>query len=212
MGAGSPAVVQIFLAHFGHAALFALLVLGGLGVPVPEELLQLTGGYLARRAVLMFWPTLVAAWAGIVLGDVLFFLLARRHGPRLLARPSVSRLLTSRRQALLERHFARHATLTIMVARHASALRLPAFALAAVHGVRPLTFLLADGLSALISVPLVVSLGWFFAERIETVRRDLRIAELIVGVVAVGLFIAWLGQRAWRARRAARDRSAERAG
>jgi membrane protein DedA with SNARE-associated domain len=71
---------------------------------------------------------------------------------------------------------------TIMVARHTSGLRLAAYALAALNGARPTTFVMADGLSALISVPLVVSLGWLFADHIETVKRDLHGAELLVGL------------------------------
>jgi membrane protein DedA with SNARE-associated domain len=199
-------VLQSLLAHFGHLALFSLLVAGGVGVPVPEELLQLTSGYLARRGVLVFWPTVAAAWLGIVVGDGLFFHLARRHGPRLLERPRVARWVTPRRRAFLERHFARHALLTIMAARHASGLRLPTFALAAVHGVTLRTFLVADGLSALLSVPLVVWLGWYFAGHIEAVKRDLHEAELLVAAGVVALLVTWWAVQAWQARRAARQR------
>jgi len=198
--------VQALLAHFGHLAVFAFLVAGGLGAPVPEELVQLTAGYLARRGLLQFAPALGAAWLGIVVGDALFFLLARRHGPRLLASRTVSRFLTPRRRELLERHFARHAVLTIMVARHASAFRLPAFALAAVHGVRPAVFVAADAASALVSVPLVISLGWFFAARIEELRRDLQRVELGVAAAGVLFLLGWWGLRTWQARRAARER------
>jgi membrane protein DedA with SNARE-associated domain len=201
-------VLQSLLAHFGHLAVFSLLVAGGLGVPVPEEILQLTAGYLARRGVLVFWPTVAAAWLGLVLGDALFFRLARSQGHRLLATRQVARLLTPRRRAFLERHFARHAVLTIMVARHASGFRLPAYALAAVHGVRFGTFVAADGASALVSVPLVVGLGWAFAGHIEAVKRDLHAVELLVAAGVVILLASWWVLRAWQARRAARDRSA----
>jgi membrane protein DedA with SNARE-associated domain len=199
-------VIQSLLAHFGHLALFGLLVVGGLGVPVPEELLQLTAGYLAQRGVLHFWPSVAAAWLGLVVGDGLFFVLARRHGPRLLESRHVARWLTPRRRAFLERHFARHAVLTIMVARHASGFRLPAYALAAVHGVRLRTFLLADGLSAMASVPLVIWVGWYFASHIEAVKRDLHQAELLVVAGLVLLLLGWWGVNAWQARRAARER------
>jgi membrane protein DedA with SNARE-associated domain len=198
-------VLQTLLAHFGHLAVFALLVAGGLAVPVPEELVQLTAGYLAKRGVLVFWPTVAAAWLGIVVGDALFFHLARRHGPRLLERRPVARLLTARRRAFLERHFARHAVLTIMVARHASAFRLPAYALAAVHGVRLRTFVVADGISALASVPLVIWAGWFFAGHIEELKRDLHEVELLVAAGVLALLLAWWALQAWQARRARRD-------
>ena len=199
--------MQALLVHFGHLAIFVLLVLGGLGVPVPEELIQLTAGYLARRGLLLFWPSVGAAWLGIVVGDALFFLLARRHGPRLLASRRVAGLLTAKRRAFLEGHFERHAVLTIMVARHASAFRLPAYALAAVHGVRPLTFALADGVSAMLSVPLVVSLGWYFADHLEDVKREVHEAELGLAILVAVLLVGWWALRAWLTRRAAREQA-----
>lgn len=188
------------LTRFGYVAIFGSLVAGGLGVPVPEELVQLTTGYLARRGVLEFVPAVACAWAGIVMGDFLFFRLARRHGEQLLARPHVARLLTPSRRAFFDRHFERHAFLTVMVARHTSGLRLAAYALAATHGVRPLTFVLADGLSALASVPLVVTLGWYFAARLEEVKKRVHEVELATAVAVAVATAIWIGVKWWRGR------------
>jgi membrane protein DedA with SNARE-associated domain len=194
-------VVYRLLTHFGYLAIAGLLVGGGVGMPVPEELVQLTAGYLARREVLELPYAIAAAYVGIVTGDVLFFHIAQRHGDRLLEARHVRRILTPARRELFERHFARHAFLTIMVARHTSGFRIPAYALAATHGVRARTFVLADALSALLSVPLVVTLGWYFAGEIETVRHRVHEVELVlVAAVAAGV-AGWL---AWRRRR---DRS-----
>jgi membrane protein DedA with SNARE-associated domain len=188
------------LTQFGYLALVASLVLGGLGMPVPEELVQLTAGYLARRGILDFAPALACTWGGIVLGDFLFFRLARSHGEKLLARRHVARLLTPARRAALDRHFDRHAFLTVLVARHTSGFRLAAYALAATHGVPSRTFVLADGISALLSVPLVVTLGWWFAGRIDEVRRRIHHVELaLLAAILVGVGI-WLAVRWWRDR------------
>ena len=184
-----------FLTQFGYAAITGLLVAGGVGVPVPEELIQLTAGYLARREVLAFAPALIAAYCGIVAGDLLLFKLAQRHGERLFDRLRVSRLFTPQRRAWLENHFARHAFLTIMVVRHTSGLRVPAYILAATHQVRARTFLLADALSALLSVPLVVSLGYLFASRIEEVKRHVHEVELLLAVAAILVTVVYVLRR-----------------
>jgi membrane-associated protein len=189
-------MVQRLLQHFGYAAAALLLVGGGVGVPVPEELVQLTVGFLAHERTLLLVPGIVACWTGIVAGDFLFFTLARRHGERVVESRPVRRLLTPRRRAWLERHFARHAFWTLVVARHTSGLRLPAYALAATHGVRPHTFLLADGLSAMISVPLVVSVGYLLAHHLAEAHRDVRRVELgILAAVALALGIAFAIRR-----------------
>jgi membrane protein DedA with SNARE-associated domain len=198
-------VLLSLLTHFGYLAVFLLLVAGGVGVPVPEELIQLTAGFMARRGLLSFWPAVLVAWTGLVLGDFLFFRLGRAHGPALLDSPRVARVLTPARRAFVERHFTRHAILTIMVARHASGFRLPVYALAgASNRVRSHTFLLADGLSAAFSVPLVLGAGWYFAAHLEEVKKRLHEIELAVAaVVALALVAWWL----WN-RRQARRRSA----
>ncbi len=181
-------MVDRLLGQFTYLAIFGLLVGGGVGLPFPEELTQLGAGFLARSGRVSFGPALATAWTGILIGDWLLFRLGRRHGPRVLSLPAVARVLTPRRRRLLESHFARHAFLTIAVGRHASGLRFPTFALAGASGVPTRTFLLADGLSALVSVPLVMGLGWFFASRLEEVKADLRKAEL--GLAALVLAVA----------------------
>ena len=185
-------MLQDLLGHFTYAALFGLLVAGGLGVPVPEELVQLTSGYLARRGILSLLPTMVVAWAGIVVGDYLLFRLGRSHGPRILDSRHVARVLTPGRRAFIERHLASHSILTIVVARHASGLRLPVFALAGASGVRSATFLLADGLSALASVPLVVWAGWYFAGHVQELKQRVRwveIALLLTVAAGAGIWV-----------------------
>jgi membrane protein DedA with SNARE-associated domain len=196
-------MLQDFLGHFTYAAVFGLLVAGGVGVPVPEELIQLTVGYLARRGVLSLVPGIVVAWAGLLVGDFLLFRLGRSHGPRFLESRHVARVFTPRRRAFVERHFARHPILTIVLARHASGFRLPVFAMAGASGVRSTTFLLADGLSAMASVPLVVGAGWYFAGHIEELKREIRWVELGVAVAALLGAAAWFLLARRRERKAA---------
>ena len=94
-----------FLEHFGYAAVFGLLLVAGVGVPIPEELTQLTAGVLAHEGVLDLRLAIAVVWAGILAGDVLLFELARRHGPRILETRAARRVLTPRltiRTALLK--------------------------------------------------------------------------------------------------------------
>ncbi|HEY6105308.1 MAG TPA: DedA family protein [Anaeromyxobacteraceae bacterium] len=193
-------LVQL-LTHLTYVAIFGLLVAGGLGIPVPEEMVQLTSGYLAHQGLLSFLPALVVTWLGLVVGDFLLFRLGRRHGPALLSSRRLARLLTPARRAFIERHFARHAVLTIMAARHASGFRLPVFALAGASGVPSRTFLLADGASALVSVPLVMGLGWLFAGHVEELKKDVHEIELLVAGLAALSFAAWVVIARWRKRR-----------
>ncbi len=195
-------VVESLVSRFGYLGIFLLLAGAGTGVPIPEEPTQLLGGALAQRGTLSFLAVLVTCWAGIVAGDLAWFHLARRLGPRVLDRRPVRKVLTPERRARIEGHLARHGFVTVMISRHLSGLRLPAFALAATHGVSRRTFLLADGLSALLSVPLVVGAGYLGARHLTSAGAEVRRAELIaVVVVGVGL-VTWLVVRHLRRGRA----------
>ncbi len=108
----------------------------------------------------------------------------------------LARLLTPRRRRALEVHYARHAVLTVMAGRFAAGLRLPFFALAGASGVPWRTFLLADALAALISVPVVLGLGWFFASALEEARARLRLAGTGIALLVIrGLVVAAVRRR-----------------
>ncbi|MFY3743696.1 DedA family protein [Anaeromyxobacter sp. Red801] len=196
-------MLQGLLARYGYLAILALLGGAGLGLPIPEEATQLGAGVLAHQGYLRLPLVMAVCWAGIVGGDLAWFLVARRHGEWVLGARPVARVLTPERRGRLEGHLARHAFLSVAVARHTSGLRLAAFALAATHGVRVRTFLLADGLSALVSVPLVVSVGYLFSHHLGEAERGVRRVELaVLGAVLAALAVAvWLRRR--RARGAA---------
>lgn len=200
--------VQSLLTHFGYAAVFAALAAAGLGVPIPEELTQLTAGALSHEGILDLRIALPVVWAGIIVGDTTLFLLARRHGPWLLDTRAARRVLTPERREKLERHFARHAFWTVAAARHTGGVRFAAFALAGASGnVRPATFVVADALSALLSVPLVVGAGYLFWHHLTEARRGVRLVELaILAAAAAGIGILILVRRV-RARRVPGGRS-----
>ncbi len=204
-------MIEAFLARYGYLAVFVLLVGAGVGVPTPEEPTQLAAGVMAHQGLVSLLPAMATCWAGIVVGDLLWFLLAQHLGPRVLERTALRRVLTPARRARVEAHLARHAFLTVMVSRHLSGLRLAAFALAATHGVRRRTFLVADGLSALASVPLVVSAGYLGAHHLSKVRSDVRTAELaILALVVLAAVVMLVVRRIRRARESAHTPAARR--
>ncbi len=204
-------MVESLLARYGYLAILALLAGAGVGVPAPEEATQLAAGVLAQRGILSFFPAMATCWVGIVLGDLLWFLLVQRIGPPVLERTVLRRVLTPERRARVEAHLARHAFVTVMVTRHLSTLRLAGFALAATHGVRLRMFVIADALSALASVPLVVTAGYLGAQHLSKVRAEVRTAELaILGLFVLGLVTVLVIRRLRRRREPAKRPVASR--
>ena len=116
-------------------------------------------------------------------------------GPRAYAAPLVQKAVSPERQEKLRQHFARHSFLTIVVGRHTPFLRAPVFFLAGASGVPFALFVLADAVSAAITVPIVVTLGFKFGQHLEDVRKHIHEVQWALGaVVAVGLAF-WFVQR-----------------
>ena len=75
-----------WILHYGVAALFALLALGIVGLPVPNETLLTVAGALVRKGDLHLLPTLVGACAGNVVGVTLSYTIGRFAGDHYLKR------------------------------------------------------------------------------------------------------------------------------
>lgn len=187
-----------FLAKFTYLAIVGVLSAAGLGVPISEDLTLLLGGALAARGVTSYWPTLAAGYFGVLLGDCLIHHWGYRMGPAAYRHPRVQKLLSLERQEKLRAHFARHGFLTVVVGRHTPLLRAPIFFLAGASRVPLWKFALADALSAAVTVPIVVTLGFFFGSHLEDIRRILHEVQWALGAVLLAALLAWF---LWRRRR-----------
>jgi membrane protein DedA with SNARE-associated domain len=79
-------------------------------------------------------------------------------------------------------------------------LRAPIFFLAGASGVPLWKFLIADALSAVVTVPFVTTLGYKFAEHLPEIRARLHHLQWLAGGAVVVAVLIWLGVRHLRAR------------
>ena len=63
-----------------YLVLWFVLVLSGVGLPVPEEFTLLMGGYLAYVGYVSFWPVVYTLVTGIVAADVMGYIIGRFAG------------------------------------------------------------------------------------------------------------------------------------
>ena len=75
-----------WISDYGAVALFGLLALGIVGLPVPNETLLTLAGALVRKGQLHLIPTLVGACAGNVLGVSISYAVGRFAGDHFLKR------------------------------------------------------------------------------------------------------------------------------
>jgi membrane protein DedA with SNARE-associated domain len=162
-------LVSAYLQHFSYVGLFVILVLCGMGLPLPEDVALLAGGFLVHRGVIRYPMTLLVALVGVVAGDHSLFFLGRRFGTGLVAYLGLARPRSQRQIERLKEFMDRHGHRAILYARFLAGLRALVYLTAGSLGVNPLRFFLYDLAGALISVPIVVSLGYLFGNELEAV-------------------------------------------
>ncbi len=149
------------LGRYKYAAMFGVLLLCGLGLPLPEEVTLIASGLAVGLGTANFWLASLCCVAGILAGDAFIFAMGRYHGRRFLASRLMRGILTERRQDRIHRLFARHGRKAVFFARFLAGVRIGVYAYAGQHGMGWLRFLLLDLLGALISGPTSIWLGAF---------------------------------------------------
>lgn len=168
-----------------------ILLACGLGMPIPEDISLIVGGYMAHLGVvnvhLMFLISIVA----VLGGDSIGFFAGRYFGQRILETVFARRFLTKRRQLRVRAYFRRYGSKVIFIARFLPGLRFSIFVSAGMLRVRPSIFLLYDSLAAAVSVPFLVYLAWIFGDKIDLVIHWARRSEYgILALVALALILA----------------------
>jgi len=72
--------VEAWVTWGGSLVIFALLFACGLGLPLPEDIPLLVGGYFVGQGKMHLVVLCVLAWCGIIGGDCCLYFLARRYG------------------------------------------------------------------------------------------------------------------------------------
>lgn len=198
--------VEFFIAQGSYGLLFAALIAAGMGLPLPEDIVFISGAVLAQRGITDL-PTTVAVLAvGVLVGDSILFFLARRLGPAIYERAFVKRVMPPERRAWVEDKIRRYGGGVVFVARHVAGFRGPTFAICAIHGISYPVFLFFDALALAISMPLFMAMGWFFSDALDAALAEAASAERlimlgVVGLVLLGVVIHAI--RSWWTRRAA---------
>jgi membrane protein DedA with SNARE-associated domain len=194
------------LKDYKYFAMFGILVLCGLGLPIPEEATLVISGLLVGWGGADFWLASAACVIGILVGDTVVFALGRFYGRRFLEIRLMRRVLTEKRQRKIGAIFARHGSKAVFGARFFAGIRIGVYAYAGQHGMSFFRFLLLDLLGALISGPTSIWLGKFaartiadpadaeaFAKRILTTGQHW--IYVVAALVALVFFLRWLLRR-----------------
>jgi len=115
--------VTDYLAHYGYAFLFLVVLLESTGLPLPGESLVVAGGLLAGEGTFNIFLVLLTAWAGSVVGDNLGYAVGRRYGRKIVVRWGERFGLGEKRFKMVEERFQDYGFAVVLVARFVIILR-----------------------------------------------------------------------------------------
>ena len=188
--------LEEFLEHFTYLGVFTTLLLGSLGVPIPEEMPIIAAAVLAYEGVVRWWLVLLVCMVGVLSGDIVLYWVGWHWGERVLRWRAVRLVLTPAREEWLKAAYQRHCITTVIAARPLTGLRAAAFVTAGIARVPFWKFFAADVAAALVIVPLWFSAAYFFTDEIQALAAGAREAERWLGLAAIAvigitLFVAW---------------------
>ena len=195
------------LGHWGYLAIFVFVVLGNMGVPIPEETVLVLAGYMVWQGHLRLATVLAVGILGAVAGDNLGYWIGREYGQGAIERYGHWILVTPERLEAARRFVTRSGSLGVFAARFLPGLRFLAGPLAGTSGLRPASFILANVLGAVLYVPLAVALGYAVGYGLGPylIQLEQAVGE-IEQIALLGLALCALAIMGWRALQAARAR------
>ena len=185
-------------ANVGYAAVFGLIAIETMGIPVPGETALIAGALLAQRGDIQIVPLVALAAAAAILGDNVGFAIGRKGGRRLFLRPGPFHAQRLRVIEVGEPFFARHGPKAVFLGRWVSGLRIASAWLAGINNMRWRTFLPWNALGGILWA---CSVG-FGVYALGHVAEDLfTVVGPVAGGLAVALLVIALVVRHRRARR-----------
>jgi len=177
--------------NLGYPALFGLVMVESMGIPVPGETAIILAGLAAGQGHLSIVIVIVVAATAAIIGDNLGFEIGRRGGRGLLERPG---RLEDKRRRMLEvgdEFFAKHGPKAVFLGRWVTGLRFWAALLAGASGMRRGTFIFWNATGGIAWATSVALAAYFGGKAVEQVIKQIGLyGGMLIVVLALGFAYA----------------------
>jgi len=190
-------LTEHLIEQLGYVGIAMILILGGLGLPIPEEAPIILAAVLSRNGKMAAPLAFASCLAGVLLGDLVVYSLGFFYGEKVLSLPLTRRLLTRQREAQIKGYFHRHGSKILVSGRFVPGFRTAAYLTAGILKMPTLRLLLTDLVAASLTTCIMFGLGYAFAAQIQQGIREVQ--QWVTIIVAMGVAI-WLIIRFYKAR------------
>jgi membrane protein DedA with SNARE-associated domain len=186
--------VQGIVSDLGYPGLFVLIMLESTLVPIPSELIMPFAGYLAFKGEFSLPVILVINSSAALVGSGLCYWLGTIGGKPLLMRYGKYIFVRAKDIERTERFFARHGKATILIGRFLPVVRHIISVPAGIARMPLIPFFTQTFIGATIWGTVLMLVGYELGAQWETVAKQLKHIDLLVGALILVTAIA-LGLR-----------------
>lgn len=180
-----PSTIAGALVHYGYVAIFVVVAIECLGVPVPGETALISGAAFAAAGRLSIVGVIVSAAAGAIAGGTAGYWLGRRGGVALVERYGRALRVTPERMRTVHDFFDKHGAWAVFIGRFIALLRAWTAILAGTGRMDFATFTIYNSLGAIVWAGAFGTLGYLFGNSLPALRHNIGLAAL--GVAAIAL-------------------------
>ncbi len=186
-----------WISAYGYFAIFGLLVLGIVGLPVPDETMLVLCGYLISRSRLHPLHTFVAAFAGSTAGITCSYAIGRGAGGRVIHRYGRYLHLTPKRMEQVREWFRHLGHWSLTIGYFVPGVRHVTAVVAGMSELEYRQFALYAYSGGAVWVTTFLMLGYYlgdnFMPALRAIHRNLTVATVIAVVVLAVWF--WFHRR-----------------
>jgi membrane protein DedA with SNARE-associated domain len=183
---------------FPYLGIFLLLILGTLGLPFPEDTTLILGGFLMVQDVIQSFPALSVIYPTLLMTDFLLYWIGKRYGRRVVEHKIFHRILSLDRLLKLEAKFRKWGIWVVLFGRHLLGVRAQIFLAAGVMRMPAQKFILADALSALFTMAIMIGIGYFGGSQIQILRENMATINRLIVFSLVLIVLGWSLLRYYR--------------
>lgn len=185
---------MFYVAQYGYLAMYGLLALGFIGVPVPDETLLVVFGGLTAEGHFDFWLALTVVYFGSLSGMLLSYGLGRGIGKPLLDKYGKWIFITPKRLATTEKWFEKYGRWSVLFGYFVPGIRQVTSYLSGVYRLPFRVYLTYAGIGAAIWCGTFLYLGHTFGHHWRRIAHFVhvhvwRITLLVLVLLVVGTLV-----------------------
>ena len=188
-------MIQHFLETYGYGAIFLLVALESVGIPLPGETALLTAAAFAAQGHLSIVGVILAAAAGGITGDAVGYWIGRKGGIAVVHRYGHLLHIDDAKLERVRNFFQRHGGKTVFLGRFVSLLRMLAAVFAGVSRMPYAKFTLFNVAGGLCWATVFGSLGYAFGRSLPQLERTVgQAGSMLVLLLAIIVAIVLIGR------------------